>query len=252
MEKEIHVLHTASAGMLLIIRRNTLGIDLFSKDPAGLYPDTPEWLREKLLERIEQREIETLLFTHGHGDHFCLEDVLEALRRNPQLMVISTEEVICRIRRREAVAGRLYGISPEKTDIVKIELPGCSLELFNSLHMGEQYAGVQNLACMLRMEDRKILIPGDAWPKPELFERVARWSQEIDLMAAPFPLIGIPTNRRILGKTLHLRNVLALHLPRPERDGQNWLENTKKVCVRAKDGLPAPVFGEELGKEYVF
>ena len=252
MESRIRMLHTASAGITINIEETILGIDVFSRDPSGLYPDTPEETRQRLLQETEAGKLRTLLFTHGHRDHFCLEDVLEALHRNPQLQVISTEEVIRSIRRKETQAGILYAVAPEETENVRIDIPGFQLELFNSLHMGEQYAKVQNLVCMIQTSGKKILVPGDAWPKPELFERVARWSSELDLLAAPFPLIGIPTNRRMLDKELHIQSILALHLPRPERDAQNWLENTKKVCERAKDGLPVPVFGEETGKEYDF
>lgn len=259
MEKNFRVLHTSNAGLLINIEENGLGIDMFSRDPEGIYPDTPEDIRQMLLDKIGQGRIQTLLFSHGHGDHFCLETVLEALKRNPQLEIISTEAVIRRIREREPRAGELYAIPPEEKENVKMKIsgyrlgmPGFSLELFNAKHMGEQYANVQNLVCMIQANGKKLLVPGDAWPKPELFERVARWSPEVDLMAAPFPLIGIPTNRRMLNEALHIQNVLAFHLPRPEKDVQNWLENTKKVCSRAKDGLPAPVFGEELGKEYDF
>ena len=126
------------------------------------------------------------------------------------------------------------------------------IELFNCKHMGEQYAKVQNLAVLLKMGGKKLFIPGDAWPEAELFKRVAAWSPEIDLMAAPFPLVGIPTTRRLLDQTLRIRHVFALHLPRPEMDEQKWLSGAKTVCGRAKDQLPYPVFGENLGREYYF
>ena len=42
--------------------------------------DTPEAEREFLLEQIREGRLKLLVFTHEHGDHFCLEDVLEADR----------------------------------------------------------------------------------------------------------------------------------------------------------------------------
>ena len=99
MEPKIKIIHTASAGILINIEGTGLGIDLFSKDPTGLYPDTPDDLKADLWEKIEQGQIQTLLFTHGHGDHFSLPDVLEALRRNPKLTIISTKDVIERIEK---------------------------------------------------------------------------------------------------------------------------------------------------------
>lgn len=252
METGLRILHTGNAGMLFIIGRECIGVDVFGKDPEGLYPDTPEAVKQELWRRIETGEIRTLLFTHGHGDHFCLEHVREALRRNPGLMIISTEEVVQRIRTQEPIAGKLIAVPAQRTENYSLELAEISLELFNSKHMGEQYAGVQNLVCLMKAAGRKLFIPGDAWPTPELFERVAQWSPEIDVMAAPFPLIGIPTTRRLMDKTLKIQHILAVHLPRPEKDEQNWVASAKAVCSRAKDSLPMPVFGEVLGREYYF
>lgn len=271
MNTEIKILHTASAGVVIRILtkdsvkkdeteqadfvwqgtgKRTLGIDMFSHDQDGLYPDTPEGLKIELLRKIEEREIETLFFTHGHGDHFCLEDVLEALQRNPELCIISTSEVIGRIRASEKNAGTMYAIPPDKTDNIKINLPGITMEVFHTKHMGEQYADVQNLACMLRIGEKKLLVPGDAWPTPDFFARVRSWSPKIDCLMAPFPLIGLPSTRRIIAKNLEIEHILALHLPRPEADTQNWTASAKAVCDRARDSLPMPEFAECLGEEY--
>ena len=255
MNERLQITHTASSGVLINIEETYLGVDLFSRDPDELYPDTPAKLKKELLQMIEQGKMQTLLFTHGHGDHFCLEDVMEALGRDPGLTIISTEEVIQRIRKQAEVAGyaagcNLVAIAPTEQENRKVVLPGIAMELFNSKHMGEQYIDVQNLAALLEVGGRKLFIPGDAWPTKELFERAARWSEELDLMVAPFPLIGLPTTRRLIDKSLKVKQILAVHLPRPQKDAQGWAASAKAVCARAKDGLPMPEFGEVLGKTY--
>lgn len=252
MKTNIVIRHTANAGVLINIGRNSLGVDLFSKDPEGLYPDTPTELRTKLLDEIERGNIGALLFTHGHGDHFCLEDVVEALKRNPDLVVISTDEVIGHLQAAGSFGGRLYAISSKEKGNVRIYLPNGSLELFNSRHMGEAYARVQNLVIMLELGGKQIVIPGDAWPAPELFERIGIWSSKPDVLIVPFPLVGLPSSRRMVKKYLKPAHVLALHLPRPEMDEQNWIASAKAVCEKTKDGIPMPEFGEILGKEYQF
>lgn len=250
MEEKLRIYHTGNAGVLFLIGNHGVGIDVFGKDEEHLYPDTPQAVKRKLWEKIGRKEIQTLVFTHGHGDHFHLPDVREALRRNPELQIISTEEVVGRIR--EEAGGKLFAVSVREPSFYYIEAEGFSLSLFSSTHMGEQFAGVQNLVVLLEAAGRRFFVPGDAWPKEELFERVGTWSREIDVMAAPFPLIGIPSTRRMLDKNLKLRHILALHLPRPEKDVQGWVKSAKQVCMRAKDGLPAPEFAEIPGKEYDF
>lgn len=250
MEIGMVIRHTANAGVLINIGRNSFGVDLFSRDPEGLYPDTPAELKEELLNKIERGCIGALLFTHGHGDHFCLEDVAEAMRRNPELTVISTDEVIELLQGEVPFGKRLFAIPSKEKGNVKMHFLNVSLELFNSRHMGENYAGVQNLVFMLETDGKRIAIPGDAWPEPELFARMGVWSSKPDVLIAPFPLIGLPSSRRMIVKYLKPVHILALHLPCPEMDDQNWAASAKAVCERMKDGLPMPNFGEILGKEY--
>lgn len=250
MNPEITIWHTANAGVLIKRGRYTVGVDVFSKDSKGLYSDTPKDVREKLLKAIERREIETLIFTHEHEDHFCFEDVLEALCRNPDLSIISTEEVICRLQKMESYIKNAHMISSKQTGSIQIEMPGYSLTLFNSVHMGEKYRNIQNLVCMIEADGKRIVIPGDAWPKPELFERISRWSSRIDLIIVPFPLVGIPSNRKNILRYLKILKILAVHLPRREKDTQGWIASTKRVCENVEDGLPKAIFGEPLGKIY--
>lgn len=250
MNAEMTICHAANAGVLITIGRNGVGVDIFSRDPGRLYPDTPTEIRTALMEKIEQGSIETLLFTHSHGDHFCLEDTIEALKRNPKLEIISTEDVIERLHEAAPGYGKLYAVSTAEKNNVKMRIPGAALEVFNSRHMGETFAEVQNLTCMLEMEGKKIVLPGDAWPETELFVRIGAWSPEPDALIVPFPVIGLPSSRRELVKYLKPVHILALHLPRPERDEQNWVASAKAVCERARDGLPMPWFGNELRKTY--
>ncbi|NBK94063.1 hypothetical protein D5278_19225 [bacterium 1XD21-13] len=250
MSGDIMIRHTASAGVLITIGGSCVGADVFSRDPAGLYPDTPADVRAELLKEIGRGGIETLLFTHGHGDHFCLEDTVEALRRNPSLEIISTETVIGQLQKAAPGCGKLKSVSPAEKGNVMLHLPVGTLEIFNSRHMGEAYAGVQNLTCMLEIHGKRLVLLGDAWPEAELFAKIGAWASTPDVLIVPFPVIGLPSSRRLLAKYLKPAHILALHLPRPERDEQGWLASAKEVCERARDGLPLPCFGERLGQVY--
>lgn len=250
MEEFFYVRHTANAGVLIRTKAAAAGVDLFSRDPFGLYEDTPPQIQRELLEEIEGGRIDALLFTHGHGDHFCQEAVVEAFKRNPALTVIATEEVVGRLADAAPWARNLHAVSRQEGKNRVVQTPGFRWELFNSRHMGRQYAKVQNLVLMLELAGRRIVILGDAAPDPELFARIGRWSRDVDLMIAPFPLFGIPTNRKMIVESLRIREALAVHLPRPEADEQNWIASAKAVCAKAQDGLPAPEFTGKPGREY--
>ena len=256
MKTEITAWHTGNAG--IVIREHdteknqsvAVGFDVFARDPNGFYQDTPDRVREQLLEEIETGAIEMLVFTHEHGDHFCLADTLEALRRNPALRILSTEAVIRQIREREPQAGRLTAIRASEQKYRVADLGAVSLTVFNSVHMGDQFTDIQNLVCLLEAGGRHILLPGDARPDSQLYRRAAAWSEDIDWLIGPFPLLGLPSSRRLIRQNLKLGHVLAVHLPRPEKDAEGWRRNAEHICRTAEDGLPVPVFGYEPGKQY--
>lgn len=267
------VRHVANAGLLFEAEGLLLGIDVFSRDDTGLYPDTPPAIRRELLEEIGECRLHTLIFTHGHGDHFCREDVLEAWGRNPGLRVVSTEAVaeeLCRAGMPreclQAVPGGIQGLSvPDGQKEGERGLPDpwgnpasalwmnfgvFRVGIFNSLHEGAQYAQVQNLTLLLEAGDQRWVVSGDAAASRELFSRVAAWAREIDWFFLPFPYVGLPSNRRMLEKELKIRHIFALHQPRPEADTQGWWEHAKAVCRQAKDELPMPLFPERPGQWY--
>ena len=124
------------------------------------------------------------------------------------------------------------------------------LTLFNSLHMGEEFADIQNLVCLLEAGGKRLMLPGDAKPTKAMYERAAAWSKKIDWLIAPFPLMGLPSSRRLMARYLEPMHVLAIHLPRPEKDTDGWRKNAEHICETTADGLPMPVFADEPGRRY--
>ena len=270
------VLHKAryvsNAGLLFETEGQMLGIDVFSQDGTGLYPDTPPGIREELLEEIQAGRLNTLLFTHGHGDHFHREDVLAAWRRDPGLRVISTEAVVEELSRAgmpgerlqavKAVPGMsalhghtergnaLTGLAGEPVPVFWMSLGVFRVGFLNTLHEGAQYAHVQNLTLLIEAAGQRLVVSGDAAPSRKLFAEIAAWSRKIDWFFLPFPYVGLPSTRRMLEEELKIRHIFVLHQPRPEADTQNWAAHAKEICGRAKDKLPMPLFPQGLGEWY--
>ena len=53
-------------------------------------------------------------------------------------------------------------------------------------------------------------------------------------------------------ENVEVKNIFVLHQPQPEKDVEQWILNTKKMCELAKDGLPKPVFPEHPGGWYEY
>lgn len=241
------VRYVSNAGLLFRVQDQLLGIDLFCRDSAGLYPDTTPKLRQELFKEIADGRLDTLIFTHGHEDHFCLEDVLEAGRQNSRLRIISTGQVIEELCKAGMPGENLIAVSQSA---FWLESGAFRIGAFYSVHEGAQYAQVQNLTLLMEASKQRWVVAGDAAPSGELFAKIGAWSKTIDCFFLPFPYVGLPSTRRMLGKELEIRRIFVLHQPRREADTQDWTGHARAVCRQAKDGLPMPLFPEGLGEWY--
>lgn len=231
--------YVSNAGIILDVDGRQIGIDCLCKDSSKLYQDTPLQIREELKPNI-------FIFTHDHEDHFCAEYVKEAWERNLQLIIYSTERTINLLQEMNIPEDNLYQV----TDGDGIEIDDLHITFMQCNHEGDQYANIPNLTLLIEIEDKHLVITGDAMPCNELFERIAVWSSHIDWLFAPFPYVGLRSTRKLMKEYLNIENIFVLHQPCPEADVQNWVANTKRVCESAKDGLPAPIFPEKLGEWY--
>lgn len=237
--KENKFRYVSNAGIVFDVAGETIGVDCLCKDSAKLYRDTPLEIKQEL-------KLDVLIFTHEHEDHFCAEYVKEAWERNPNLQIYSTNKTIKILQETNIPSDNLHRV----TDVDVLEVGTLHIEFMQSVHEGEQYADIQNLTLLIKKEDKKIVITGDAMPCRELFERIYKWSPQIDWLFVPFPYVGLRSTRKQMKEYLDIKNIFVLHQPRKEADAQNWIENTKRVCEDAKDGLPQPIFPDKLGEKY--
>ena len=231
--------YVSNAGIIFNIGNKLIGIDYLCKDSSQLYQDTPMQIREEINPDI-------LIFTHEHEDHFCAEYVKAAWVKNPALIIYSTKSVINILREMNIPEDNMYQVE----DGEEIQSDSLHITFMQSIHEGEQYANIQNVTLFIKIEDKHLVITGDAMPCQELFERIAARSTNIEWLFAPFPYVGLRTTRKLMKEYLDIKNIFVLHQPRKEADAQNWVASTKRVCERAKDGLPAPIFPEDLGEWY--
>ena len=238
--------YVSNAGVILSNGGASIGIDCFSKDADKIYQDIPASVRKELLEEIEKGNLNTLIFTHEHSDHFCVEDVKEAWNGNRHLQIYSTCEVIKQLLQAGIDVSCLHQVSEGQ----ELHLGNINISFLYTAHEGEQYANVPNLTLLIKIEDKKVVVTGDAAPCETLFQKITTWSRDIDWFFAPFPYVGLRSTRKILYDNINIHNIFVLHQPRKEADTQHWVSNAKKVCECATDGLPMPIFPENPGDRY--
>jgi L-ascorbate metabolism protein UlaG (beta-lactamase superfamily) len=164
--------------------------------------------------------------------------VKEAWEKNHSLQIYSTKETIEILREMELPMENLHQVADG--DVLEVGL--ARIKFLKSVHEGSQYADIENLSLLITYDEKKVVVTGDAMPCETFFQNIQKWDQQIDWLFAPFPYVGLRSTRKLLAKYLDIQNIYVLHLPRKEADAQNWIENTKRICENAKDGLVMPVF----------
>ena len=248
----MNVRQVSNAGIILENKGMMIGVDVFTKDQTGIYPDLPETLKYEIFQLIKEGRVSALFFTHEHGDHFYAKDVYQAWQYNNDLLIFSTEAVAGQLEKCGVPKENLISIASVEEGIcdlgilefgqgVKIVLKG-----MNALHEGEQFSEIQNIVFLIEYivgdEEYHLVITGDAMPREELYAEIAQWNDSIDWMFVPFPCIGRRMPRKAMEKYLQVNHLLVLHAPRRDREEFVWIEKTKIICERAKDSLPYPVF----------
>ena len=238
------VYQVSNAGLLFQFPRGGLAVDCISRDPQKLYPDTSPGMRQFLMKEIREKRLNVLIFTHEHGDHFYLPDVLEAWKENPELLIISNQAV--------GSALRISGIPGENLIIVGgsaegeiswIELDSVRVGLLVTKHEGKQYDSVKNLTVLLEVQHDKetgyrMVVTGDAMPCESFFRRIQSWSAKIDRMFLPFSYVGLPSVRMRMKQYLNTGSVYVVHQPRPEADTGKWMERAREICQKGKEDFP--------------
>ena len=263
MRTDTFVRYMANAGFLLARGGRAVGIDVFAADSQGLYKDTPRQIRDELFAGIRAGEISALLFTHEHGDHFCAEDTALACSLNPSLQVFGSKK-ICRILadrgtdRKQLHELTDSGDPPEcLVSLLRRSFKdeNASLRILPAVHEGAHYADIQNLCFLLFVGGDYIVFAGDAALGDTLFQDIAAWSEEIDWLFIPFPAVGIGSSRRAMMNAFKtVRHVFACHLPRPERDAQQWTMHTEMALQTLhsdqKRKFPDVIMPKQLGDWY--
>lgn len=248
----MNVRQVSNAGIILENAGYMIGVDVFTKDQTGIYPDLPETLKHEIFQLIKEGRVSALFFTHEHGDHFFAEDVYQAWKLHNALMIFSTEAVVSQLKVYGIPEKNLIQIPKEETKIASLgilpfgEDTQIAVKAMNAIHEGEQFFAIQNVVFLMEIIIKEskyyLAVTGDAMPQEELYAKISNWSKHVDWLFVPFPCIGRRMPRKAMEKHLQVKNLLVLHAPRRDREEFVWIEKTKIICERAKDSLPYPVF----------
>src|SRR5690554_6920062 len=115
MNNEYQLTYISNAGVLLKIKDKKILIDPFACTKRKFYKDTPIEIKEKLITGTKPyNNIDIVLITHEHPDHFNTYSIVRFLEKNPNCNLISNNKTILNIKNavRNPEAYKLIELSP--------------------------------------------------------------------------------------------------------------------------------------------
>jgi L-ascorbate metabolism protein UlaG (beta-lactamase superfamily) len=211
----IELRYVANAGVLVTKDGTSVLIDAPIRGGIPPYATSDEAEREKLERALPPYDrVEAILITHWHEDHFSPEAVAEHLRHNPRAVVISSPEIIERVRRSvssDVAPERFRPVLPEPGAAERVMVGQLPVTVLRLRHNPTRRLPEQHIGFLLGDQD-VVLHSGDADPSADNFS-VLRTLPAVDLALVPFWYVLTEANRAFVRETIAPGRIGALHLP---------------------------------------
>lgn len=249
------ITYIANAGVLIECNDKKIIIDGLCNSKLPQFKTTPDSIRTQIINNQEPfNAIDIMLFTHNHSDHFDKKSTLEYINSDGNRLVVSTQEIIAGLRKNtdNINVSRLIEINPKLNCKESIKIKGINIQGISTLHEGEEYKSTQNITYLIEVNGKKILHVGDAKPIKENYINHDLVSENIDVLIAPFPYVGVPSARQVVEKYIKPSKIVIIHFPYREFDNYGWIDATKRSLARVQNSFIETVLFEDIGSSTLF
>ncbi|WFS63338.1 MBL fold metallo-hydrolase [Pseudodesulfovibrio thermohalotolerans] len=239
----------ANAGVL--VRGGGLGLLVDGVHDEGGHPFSrvgPDTVARMVRGEGVFADLDYLLFTHEHPDHFTPKLTLELLRRRPVRGVLLPDAAqgsseLARFTDALVEMGVPHwplGLAPGCVRRVEPE-PGLAVTAVGARHMGPKFRGVRNDCLLVTLDGMNLLFTGDADHVPEYYEDALR-DVDIDAVFVNPIFYHNPDGQAVINDTFRPREVFIYHMPPKDDDPFHLVFTVKRALERhARPDMPVRV-----------
>ena len=225
----LEITYIANQGVLIAAGTTQVLIDGLHREYRSSYPFLPEPYREQIeTARPPFDDIDVILVSHSHLDHFHAESVARYLAHNTAATLVSSEQVVREMQARKeyaAIASRVKTITPPLTQRVNTVAAGVPIEVLGVGHgRTGRHATVQNLGHVVKLGGKTLLHLGDAsTDDEEVFDALNLEEAAIDVAFLPVWFLTSDEGAAIVRRHIRPKHIVAVHMPAqdPQRTAAN-------------------------------
>ncbi len=209
---ETRVEYLANEGVLISSGDRKVLIDGLFGEGLPDYPVVEPATRDSLERAIGRfGEIDAVLVTHVHRDHFDAHAVARHLAANPRARLVAPAQAVDTLRAKAGEAGltgdRIRALRLEPGEAVEVEIGGVGIRAVGLVHPPSRNQPVELVGYRIAVGDLAVAHLGDASPTVAELEPLGR----VDLLLAPWWVLTGPAGAR-RAEAVGARRAAAFHL----------------------------------------
>ncbi len=232
------IVYEANMGFFIETNHKMLSIDLLC-NPEG-YPYLPtnaETLEAVTTAKAPFADMDCMLHTHWHPDHFDASHIESYLRAGGKAKILLPRQTADLINK--SYVSRFqeqFILLDDNMDGKRVyEDQDLTISAYGFSHEGKDSEDVDTWGYLIQLEGKTIFHVGDARIQDKNYEKWGFNAMDLDLLIVPFPYIARKDGVTLIKKHLDAKKIIVSHLPPEEKDEFAWRAITIRRAGREKE-----------------
>lgn len=221
-KEKVKVTYIANEGVLIEGYGKKILIDGLHRKYLDEYSYPPDDLRAKMEKAEgEYSDLDLLLFSHIHGDHFSPESTRLHLLNNGKAVLATSPQIVDAVKKDFGELSKIEGRIEAIPWIWKEERSynkGVKIRFLGLSHGTGRHASIQNLGHVVDLGGTKFLHLGDADMSDENFDTFDLEKAGIDVAFIPYWYLLSERGRELVDRQFAPKHIIAVHVDVSEAD----------------------------------
>lgn len=249
----LKITYIANEGFLIELSDKKILIDtLFTE--SSKWPGVYIVPSDQLLDKMETaknpfNDLDLILATHNHWDHFNPQSVIRCLKHNPNSFFISTPQAIDDMKKESEefnkIREQVVGIDIDWLSSTDMKINDIELKIIRT-HHSAHHIEIQNHVYLINFGGKRIFHEGDSDGKIETYQQLNLKNEEIDIAFVHDWFLWKPQGQTILREYIRPKHIILMHTFKSEVD------NVEKKVNELKNIFPETTFFKTSMEHKVF